>query len=148
MNDRRKARTLFIDTTNSARSQMGEALMRHYAADRFEAYSAGIDPQPIDPHTVAVMAEMGIPLTGQEPEGVRTYLGHKHFGYVFTVCDYAQSQCPSAWLQAQHHMHWDIPDPLKAEGSEEEILDAFREARDQLDEQIRAWLAEHDVEVA
>jgi arsenate reductase (thioredoxin) len=142
MNDTRKANALFIDTTNSARSQMGEALLRHYAGDRYNVYSAGVDPQPIDPRTVVVMEEDGIPLTGQEPQGLRTYLGQKHFGYVFTVCDYAQSQCPTAWLQAQHHLHWDIPDPLKAEGTEEEVLDAFRESRDQLDEHIRAWLDE------
>lgn len=147
MNGRPRARTLFIDTTNSARSQMGEALMRHYAGNYFDAYSAGIQPQAIEPQTFAVMEEFGVPMTGQEPKGVRTYLGHKHFGYVFTVCDHAQSQCPSAWLQAQHHMHWNIPDPLKAEGSEDEVLDAFREARDQLDQAIKAWLAEHDVVV-
>jgi arsenate reductase len=143
MNDRPKANALFIDTTNSARSQMGEALLRRYAGDRFNVYSAGVDPQPIDPRTIVVMEEIDIPLSGQEPQGLRTYLGYKHFGYVFTVCDWAQSQCPSTWLQAQNHEHWDISDPIKAEGTEEEVLDKFRKARDQLDSQIKAWLAEH-----
>jgi arsenate reductase len=140
MNDRPKAKALFIDTHNSARSQMGEALMRHYAGDKFEVYSAGIEPQEISPLTFVVMEEVDIPLTGQKPEGVRTYLGQKHFGYVFTVCDYAESQCPTTWLQAQHHMHWNIVDPLKAEGTEEEVLAQFRTARDQLDELIQEWL--------
>ena len=147
MNDRPKANALFIDTTNSARSQMGEAWLRHYAGDHYNVYSAGIDPQEIDPRTIIVMGEAGIPLIGQEPQSVSAYLGKKHFGYVFTVCDYAQSQCPSSWLMAQHHMHWDIIDPLKAQGTEEEILDTFREARDQLDEQIKAWLAEQGTAV-
>jgi hypothetical protein len=57
------------------------------------------------------------------------------------VCDYAQSQCPTSWLLAQHHLHWDISDPLKAEGTEKEVIDEFRAARDQLDSQIKAWLA-------
>ncbi|MFN2136028.1 MAG: arsenate reductase ArsC [Candidatus Promineifilaceae bacterium] len=147
MNDRPRANALFIDTTNSARSQMGQALLRYYAGDHFNTYSAGIEPQEIAPQTFAVMEEIGVSMAGQKPEGVRTYLGQKHFGYVFTVCDYALSQCPSAWLQAQHHMHWNIPDPLKVEGSEDEVLDAFRQARDELDEHVRSWLADKGIEI-
>jgi arsenate reductase len=145
MSDQPKTKAFFIDTHNAARSQMGEALLRHYAGDSFEVHSAGVEPWDIDPRTIVVMEEVGIPLNGQKPEGLRTYLGQKHFGYVFTVCDYAQSQCPTSWLLTQHHLHWDIPDPLKAEGLEEEILDQFRIARDQLDDQIKTWLAEQEI---
>jgi arsenate reductase len=147
MSDQPKAKALFIDTHNAARSQMGEALLRHYAGDKFETYSAGVEPWDIDPRTVLVMEEMDIPLAGQKAEGLRTYLGQKHFGYVFTVCDYAQSQCPTSWLLAQHHVHWDILDPLKAEGTDEEVRDQFREARDQLDSHIKTWLAGQDTQV-
>jgi arsenate reductase len=63
---------------------------------------------------------------------------------VFTLCDYAESRCPTSWLLAQNHSHWDILDPTKVQGTEEQIIESFRAARDQLDENIKAWLAEQN----
>lgn len=136
-----KPKVLFICTGNAVRSQMAEGFLKHYAGDQYEVYSAGVEPKEIDPRAVAVMEEMGISLAGQISEDLRTYLGQKHFGYVFTLCDYAESRCPTTWLLAQNHYHWDILDPAKVEGTDQEILNSFRAARDQLDAQITAWLA-------
>ena len=60
-----KPRILFLCTTNSARSQMAEAFLKKYGGDKFEAYSAGLEPKAIHPYTEQVMQEIGIPLTGQ-----------------------------------------------------------------------------------
>ena len=60
----RKQRVLFLCTQNSARSQMAEGLMRDMAGDRFEAYSAGIDPtDEIHPCAVEAMREIGIDIS-------------------------------------------------------------------------------------
>jgi arsenate reductase len=68
---------LFLCTGNSARSQMAEALLRHYAGDQFQVFSAGLEPQGMNPYTVQVMEEIGISLTGQYAKGVEVYMGKK-----------------------------------------------------------------------
>lgn len=137
-----KTRVLFLCTGNSARSQMAEALLRHYAGDRFEAYSAGLEPKGMNPFTVRVMEEVGLPLTGQSSKDVREYMGKLHFGYLITVCANAEERCPTTFPGVGQRMHWAFDDPAAIEGSDEERLAKFREVRDQIDRRIRDWLAE------
>jgi arsenate reductase len=137
----RKHKILFLCTGNTARSQMAEAFVCHYAGDDFEPYSAGMAPKGIHPHTVRVMEERGISLEGHESVDLGEYLGQVHFGTVVTVCDQAEQNCPRAWLQAQNHLHWSFEDPAAFEGRPEERLAKFREIRDEIDERIRGWLA-------
>ncbi len=62
----RKQKVLFLCTQNSARSQMAEGLLRHHAGDRFEAYSAGLDPtDEIHPCAIEAMREVGIDISDQ-----------------------------------------------------------------------------------
>jgi arsenate reductase len=138
-----KNRVLFLCTGNSARSQMAEAFLRHYAGDRFEAYSAGLEPKGLHPFTVRVMEEIGIPLTGQYSKDVREYMGKLHFGYLITVCANAEERCPTTIPGVSQRLHWAFDDPAAVEGSDEERLAKFRAVRDQIDRRIRAWLAEH-----
>ena len=80
-------RVLFLCTGNSAHSQMAEAFLRKYGGDRFEAYSAGLEPKGLNPLTVQVMQEVGIDVSQQQSKGVGTYLGKVLFQYLITVCD-------------------------------------------------------------
>jgi len=54
-----KQRVLFLCTGNSARSQMAEAMLRKYAGNRFEVYSAGLEPKGLNPYMIKVMEEAG-----------------------------------------------------------------------------------------
>jgi arsenate reductase len=137
-----KTRVLFLCTGNSARSQMAEALLRHYAGDHFEAYSAGLEPKGMNPFTVRVMEEIGLPLTGQYSKDVREYMGKLHFGYLITVCANAEEKCPTTFPGVSQRMHWAFDDPAAVEGTDEDKLTKFREVRDQIDRRIREWLAE------
>ncbi len=141
-----KTRALFLCTGNSARSQMGEAFLRHYASDHFEAYSAGLDPKGMNPLTVKVMSEIGLDISGQASKSVTEYLGKQLIQVLVTVCDHAEKNCPTTWPGINKKMHWSFEDPAAVEGSEEEKLQKFREVRDQIDQKIQAWLTEQSIE--
>ena len=142
-----KPKALFISTGSAVCSQMAEGFLKSYAGDLYEIYSAYVEPKEIDPRAIAVMDEIGISLSGQTAKDLRTYLGQKHLGYFTTLCDYAESRCPTSWLLTQHHLHWDILDPAKVQGAEEENQGSYREVRDQLNGKIQAWLADRNTPV-
>jgi arsenate reductase len=136
-----RTRVLFLCTHNSARSQMAEAFLRTCGDDRYEAFSAGLEPREIDPLTVRVMAERGIDISAQRSKGLAEYLGHVHFGLLITVCDRAERECP-VFPGVATRLHWSFADPAATVGSEEERLAAFREVRDAIHVQVREWLGE------
>lgn len=135
-------RVLFLCTGNSARSQMGEALLRHYAGDRFEVHSAGLEPKGVNPYTICVMDEVGIDIRGHTSDSVRKYMGHMHFSYTITVCSDADKSCPHALWSRGIKLHWPFDDPAAVEGTEEEKLTQFRAIRDQMTAKIQAWIVE------
>lgn len=137
-----KTKVLFLCTGNSARSQMAEAFLRKYGGERFEAHSAGLEPKGLNPYTIQVMEEIGIPLEGHTSKDLRVYLGHVNFGYLITVCDHAEKNCPTTFLGMSHRLHWSFEDPAAFEGSHEEKLAKFRQVRDQIQEKIQEWLVE------
>jgi arsenate reductase (thioredoxin) len=133
-------RVLILCTGNSARSQMAEGLLRHEAGTSCEVSSAGTKPTRVRPEAVAVMREAGIDISGQHSKSVDKFLG-EDFDYVITVCDNARESCPIFPAQT-HRIHWSIQDPAAVEGAEEERLDAFRRARDELQGRLRAFIKE------
>lgn len=135
-------RVLFLCTGNSARSQMAEAFLRKYGGDRFDAYSAGLEPKGLNPFALKVMQEVGIDVSGQTSKGVDTYLGKVLFQYLITVCDDAERNCPTVWPGVNTRMHWSFQDPAAVEGTDEEKLSKFREVRDLIEAKVKAWLAE------
>jgi len=137
-----KTRVLFLCTGNSARSQMAEAFLRRYGGDRFEVYSAGLEPERgIHPLTLKVMQEIGFDMKGHYAKDIREYLGKVHFGYLITVCDRAEQSCP-IFPGMGVRLHWPFEDPAAFQGSEEEKLAKFREIRDQIEARVKAWLKE------
>lgn len=135
-----KIRVLFLCTGNSARSQMAEAFLRAYAGDRFEAYSAGLDPKEIHPLTKKVMAEIGIDISNQHSKALKDYMGKIHFGYLITVCSKAEEECPATFPGMGQRLHWDLEDPAKVSGTGEEKLEKFREIRDQVKKLVEKWV--------
>lgn len=140
-----KTRVLFLCTGNSARSQMAEAFLRKVAGDRFEVYSAGLEPKAINPFTIQVMQEVDIDVSGQRSKHLDEYLGKKYFQYLITVCDDADRNCPTVLEGVLTRQHWSIPDPSKATGSAEQKLIRFRQVRDLINARVKDWLAEQGI---
>ncbi len=137
---KQKQRVLFVCTGNSARSQMAEGLMRHLAGDRFEVASAGTHPSFVRPEAIAVMRELGVDISGHRSKSLDEFL-EQPFDFVITVCDQARQSCP-VFPGPARRIHWSLEDPAAAQGSEQERLAVFRRVRDELNERIRAFLAE------
>lgn len=143
-----KTRVLFLCTQNSARSQMAEAFLREHGGDHFEAYSAGCAAgDEIHPYTVRVMDEVGIDITDQYPKGMREYMGKLHFGYLITVCAWAEKECPTVFPGVGLKLTWLFDDPRGEDVAEEERLETFREVRDQIEAKILYWLEHPEEEI-
>jgi arsenate reductase len=118
---------------------MAEALLRYYAGDEFEIHSAGLEPSPIHPTVYQVMEEVGLDLDGHAAKGVDDFFNKMYFGILITVCEKAEEKCPTFPGLGERH-YWPVEDPVAVEGSEEEKLEAFRRARDEIEQRILDWL--------
>jgi arsenate reductase len=127
-------KVLFLCTENACRSQMAEGLANHYLAGRVQAFSAGVRPTRVNPRAIQVMAEWGIDITHHRAKSVDELAGEQ-FDLVITVCDQAREQCP-VFFGPTEKLHISFPDPARAVGTEEEILNAFRQVRQALREQL------------
>ena len=137
-------KVLFLCTGNSCRSQMGEVLLRRLRPE-WIVLSAGVEAHGLNPRMKVVMTE-----TGALPADLRSKTlddlaaeGHPLGGFdqVLTLCGDALDRCPVLPATVRH-THWGLPDPARASGSEEEILDQFRAVRDDLDARLRAFVEE------
>jgi len=133
-----KKKVLFLCTGNSARSQMAEGLLRHLAGDKFDVFSAGVNPAQVNPLAIKVMSEIGIDISHHRSKSAMEFIGQK-FNYVITVCDNARQTCP-VFPGEYEKIHWDIEDPAEARGNEEERLSIFRKIRDKIKENILSFL--------
>ncbi len=127
---------LFLCVQNSARSQMAEGLARALGGDDLQVMSAGSQPAGVRPHAVQVMAELGIDISGQRSKSVET-IDVDAVDTVITLCD--EEVCPVLPGTA-NRLHWPLPDPATATGSEAERLQVFREVRELLQVKLRVWL--------
>lgn len=133
-----KTKVLFLCTGNSARSQMAEGLLRHYAGDQYEVFSAGTNPAGLNPLAVQAMREIGIDISQQRSKNVAGFLGMT-IPYVITVCDRAKESCP-IFPGTFKFLHWSFDDPAEAQGTVEEKLVVFRRVRDEIAGQIKQQL--------
>jgi arsenate reductase (thioredoxin) len=136
----KKRRVLILCTGNSARSQMAEGLLRHDAGDRFEVFSAGVNPTKVRPEAIAVMQGLGIDLSAHRSKHVNEFT-NQNFDYVLTVCDHAREVCP-VFPAKTRTIHHSFVDPADFKGPEQDRLALFRKVRDEIRDYLRTFPGE------
>jgi arsenate reductase (thioredoxin) len=129
---------LFVCNGNSARSQLGEALLGRFGGDDFEPLSAGTRPRAVHPLAVRVLAEIGIDWSDARAKSVDEIL-HRRLDYVITLSDSAREECP-AFPGRHSSLHWHLDDPSEVEGTEDERLAAFRATRIEVAVRLRPFI--------
>lgn len=112
---------------------MAEGLLNALYGDRFEAFSAGIEPTEVNPYAVKAMAEIGIDISTYRSKSLEEFRA-ANFNYVVTVCDHAKEMCP--FFPGENVLHKAFDDPAGFTGTEDEILNETRRVRDAITE----WL--------
>jgi arsenate reductase len=121
---------------------MAEAIVNARRPESWTAYSAGTQPVGyVHPKALQVLKEVGIHHVGrskpvEEMQGIP-------FDLVITVCDQAAETCP-LWLGPEKRIHHNLEDPARDEGSQAEVLAAFRRVRDKIITEILPLLDEEN----
>ncbi|HBD93160.1 MAG: arsenate reductase [Spirochaetes bacterium GWF1_31_7] len=138
-----KTNVLFVCVHNSARSQMAEAFLNSLGADRFHAESAGLEPGALNTYVVKVMNDEGFDISENDTKSVFELLKkNKHFDFVVTVCDEANSERCPIFPGSATRMLWSFPDPSSFKGSDEEILKKVFEVKEQIKARIKQFVKE------
>ena len=119
---------LVLCTGNSCRSQMAEGYLRFFSQEKATIYSAGIETHGVNPRAIQVMMEDGIDISSHTSNNINEYT-EVDFDLILTVCNNAETNCPYFPSKALR-FHYNFPDPAKAIGTEEKIMNEFRATRD------------------
>ena len=131
--DRKKV--LFLCTGNSCRSQMAEGWGRKLLGEKIDFFSAGTQPQGVNPYALKVMEEIGVDLSAGTSKHIDS-LADINFDLIVTVCDNSAKSCPNPKGASKViHIPFDDP-PRLAESakSEEEKVTHYRRVRDEIGE--------------
>ena len=117
---------------------MAEGWSKSLGGDQFAVESAGIEAHGKNPRAIAVMAEAGVDISGQESTIVNQAMLERA-DVVVTVCGHADEQCPVLPAGVKK-VHWPLSDPAKATGNEEEVMAEFRATRDEVKRRVESLL--------
>ena len=133
-------RILVICTGNRARSQMAHGWLNHLGGGRTHVDSAGVDPKGVHPLAIQAMAEVGIDISRHTSDHIDNYAAND-YDLVLTVCDAAREVCP-VLPGARRTLHRGFTDPDQPQLSDSELVDLFRNVRDEIGDYCRDVLNE------
>ncbi len=133
---------LFLCTGNSARSILAEALLNHYGAGRFRAYSAGSHPSgKVNAFAIELLRQNKLPVEGLRSKSWDEFAapGAPRLDFVFTVCDQAAGEACPFWPGQPMTAHWGVEDPAAVQGTDDEMRRAFLAAFRVLGARVRLF---------
>ncbi len=131
---------MFLCTANSCRSQMAEGFAKEFGKGLIEVHSAGLMAAGVHNRAIAVMKEIGIDISNQKSKVIDvSFL--KQMDIIVTLCGYAEELCPYTPPEIKR-IHWPIKDPVGTIGTEEEIMNEFRRARDEIKKKVQKLIEE------
>ncbi|MDP5275753.1 arsenate reductase (thioredoxin) [Chengkuizengella axinellae] len=129
----------FLCTGNSCRSQMADGFLKALGSEKYEVKSAGLEAHGLNPRAVQVMKEAGIDISNNSSDVIDPEILNQA-DYVITLCGHADEHCPVISNQNVIKWHWGFDDPAKATGTEEEIMEQFKEVRDSIKNRIETFV--------
>lgn len=137
---------LFACGLNSIRSPMAAGLFRQLFGKNVYVGSAGVRKGEVDPFVTTVMDEIGIDVGKHKPqtfEELDEWEG-LNFDLIVTLSPEAHHRALDLTRTVAADVeYWPTPDPSGAGGNREQVLDAYREVRDQLMKRIRERFGGH-----
>jgi arsenate reductase len=134
---------LILCTGNSARSIMAEAILAKEGQGRFRAFSAGSRPKA-HPNLLALslLKDLGYDISGFRSKSWEEFAGADapRMDFILTVCDSAAGESCPFWPGHPLVVHWGIPDPAAANGTEAEMRAAFLDAYRRLAKRITTFV--------
>jgi protein-tyrosine-phosphatase len=141
---RRPQAVLFACGLNSVRSPMAAALLKQMFGTSLYIGSAGVRKGELDPFAAAAMDEIGIDIKSHRPVTFEELedLEGLNFDLIVTLSPEAHHKALELTRTlAADVEYWPTADPTAIEGNREQRMNAYRAARDQLLERIRARFA-------
>jgi len=135
---------LFLCTGNSARSILAEAILNDLGKERFKAFSAGSQPKgEAHPMALALLRDLKHDTSFARSKSWEEFAGPDapKMDFIFTVCDNAAGESCPVWPGHPMTVHWGIPDPAAATGTNAEIRQAFTDAYDRLKNRIALFVS-------
>lgn len=127
---------------NSCRSQMAAGWLRTLGGDNIHVISGGSKPgKTVAARAVTVMGEVGIDISGYAPTHYADHLG-RPIEHAVAVCSEEDESCFAGFAPATHFHRLPVTDPGHHVGTEEEVLQAHREVRDELKTRMETFLKE------
>ena len=129
---------LFLCTGNSCRSQMAEGFANIKLNKKFKIFSAGVEAHGLNPRAVKAMEEIGIDISDQQSNSILED-ELSQYDLIITLCGDARDRCP-VLSGCSNNIHWNLQDPAKARGGDKEIMNIYRQVRDQISNHIDSLL--------